>query len=83
MFNFQPPTVPGFRVGLADEVPGFRVNEDGSIGPSAVATDISPFGYGPLRPFALLGSNPYLRPNSGTVVRERPPLFRSAAGGDR
>jgi|GraSoiStandDraft_53_1057289.scaffolds.fasta_scaffold248760_1 hypothetical protein len=32
MFNFRPPAgVPGFRVGLPDAVPGFRVRDDGSL----------------------------------------------------
>jgi hypothetical protein len=32
MFNFRPPTgVPGFRVGLEEEVPGFNIGPDGSV----------------------------------------------------
>ena len=35
MFNFRPTTgLPGFRVGVEEEVPGFRVNTDGSVGPT-------------------------------------------------
>jgi hypothetical protein len=31
MFNFRPPTVPGFRVKDPNEVPGFNINPDGSV----------------------------------------------------
>jgi len=35
MFNFRPNTgLPGFRVGVEEEVPGFRINADGSVGPT-------------------------------------------------
>jgi hypothetical protein len=30
MFNFRPPTVPGFRVKDPNEVPGFNIGPDGS-----------------------------------------------------
>src|SRR5262245_52950296 len=34
MFNVVPARdVPGFRVGMPEETPGFRVNADGSVGP--------------------------------------------------
>jgi len=34
MFNFVPARdVPGFRLGVPEETPGFRVNADGSVGP--------------------------------------------------
>jgi hypothetical protein len=32
MFNFVPQTgVPGFRVGLPENLPGFRINQDDSV----------------------------------------------------
>jgi hypothetical protein len=35
MFNFRPNTgLLGFRVGMEEEVPGFRINADGSVGPT-------------------------------------------------
>jgi len=30
MFNIKPPSVPGFRVGLVEDQPGFAINDDGS-----------------------------------------------------
>lgn len=47
MFNFRPPTgVPGFRVGLEEEVPGFNVGPDGSVR-STGSPDAPPYGYYP------------------------------------
>jgi hypothetical protein len=51
MFNVVPRAdVPGFRVGLADAVPGFRVDDNIPRSSRGVQPDpdgISPFGYGP------------------------------------
>jgi hypothetical protein len=47
MFNFRPPTgVPGFRVGLEEEVPGFNIGPDGSVR-STGSPDAPPYGYYP------------------------------------
>jgi hypothetical protein len=39
MFNFAPVRdLPGFRVGLSEDPPGFRINEDGSVRHSGLST---------------------------------------------
>ncbi len=51
MFNVVPRTsVPGFRVGLVDAVPGFHVDDNAPRSSPSVQPDpdsVSPFGYGP------------------------------------
>ena len=51
MFNVVPRAdVPGFRVGLADAVPGFHVDDNIQRSSPGVQPDpdsVSPFGYGP------------------------------------
>ena len=49
MFNFRPNTgLPGFRVGVAEEDPGFRINTDGSVGPTLPSTsNAAVFAYDP------------------------------------
>jgi RHS repeat-associated protein len=51
MFNFVPQTdLPGFRVGLPEDPPGFRIDQNGSVrrmlggSPSAPAVDYDPYG---------------------------------------
>ena len=51
MFNFRPPTrVPGFRVGVEEEDPGFSVDPDGSVRPALPGVSDAPadnyFPYG-------------------------------------
>src|SRR5215813_4985895 len=48
MFKFVPDTeVPGFRVGLPDDPPGFRIAEDGSVRSPVLPPPTVPFGYDP------------------------------------
>ena len=49
MFNFRPPTgLPGFRVGVAEEEPGFRIGTDGSVDPALPgASNAAVLGYDP------------------------------------
>jgi hypothetical protein len=51
MFNVVPRTsVPGFRVGLVDAVPGFHVDDNAPRSSPSVQPDpdsVPPFGYGP------------------------------------
>lgn len=51
MFNIpKKGRLPGFRVGIADDVPGFRLNDDGSIRQSAIGGETIPAAHRPQVP---------------------------------
>jgi hypothetical protein len=46
MFRFVPPSLPGFRVGLTEDPPTFRIDSDGSVrGDSASSSNPPSFAY--------------------------------------
>ena len=77
MFNVVPWTsVPGFRVGLVDDAPGFHVDDNAprsSIGVQPDPYGVSPFGYGPY------GGEQ--RASVGSSAITPTALFRNTVGG--
>jgi hypothetical protein len=75
MFKFVPDNeVPGIRVGLPDDLPGFRIAEDGSVrrGPVPPLPSAVPFGHDPYSnvlqitaPTVLRPARPFYQPGSG------------------
>ena len=59
MFNVpKKDRLPGFRVGVADDVPGFRLNQDGSIRQSPIEDEAIPAAHRPRVLLPKMEGNP-------------------------
>lgn len=62
MFNIpKKDRLPGFRVGIADDVPGFRLNDDGSIRQSPIGGETIAAAHRPQAPFQRWKPTPGFR----------------------
>jgi len=62
-FNVSPAITPGFRVGLPEDLPGFRINQDGSV--RRVSSSNAPaYGFNPYALNLSVAASPHCSTNS-------------------
>jgi hypothetical protein len=72
MFKFASDTaMPGFRVGLLDQVPGFSIDENGSVRrPLLAAPGAMALGYDPYNELIPTQYHPYLPVSGDTSIQD-------------